>query len=318
MDQAMSIHKPLASAGTIVLLLLTLLIACDQLPEPFIYEFEYPDEDPGEYRPRSKAAANACKVLFIGNSLTYFSNQPQMLRVLAERDSLRIFVDESTLPGGQLEHHCGYWKTQRKIDEQDWDFVILQEAVPELNSTVTHPKILPYVDTLKTWIHRNNPDTRIIYFMPYALKSGSSWEFITLSYQEAQLNLCDGTVEFIKTAGVMTAPVGKAWGTTRKERPDIELYYQDGAHPSYLGTYLGACVYYVTIFQQSVIGNSWEVWSGATEYLQTVATETVLNNLEFWNIPALSDSLTEYWQIKPLSPIEGDPNPDDSTAINLN
>jgi hypothetical protein len=46
---------------------------------------------------------------------------------------------------------------------------------------------------------------------------------------------------------------GIAWAQVR-ERPELELYYTDGSHPSPAGSYLAACTLYATIFHQSPAG----------------------------------------------------------------
>jgi hypothetical protein len=46
-----------------------------------------------------------CEVLFIGNSLTYFNQQPDIVRRLAEAAGRSIFVEEATVPGVALDHH---------------------------------------------------------------------------------------------------------------------------------------------------------------------------------------------------------------------
>ena len=50
------------------------------------------------------------------------------------------------------------------------------------------------------------------------------------------------------------APVGLAWELARKRRPDIALYANDGSHPSKLGAYLTACVFYSTLTKKTATG----------------------------------------------------------------
>lgn len=51
-----------------------------------------------------------------------------------------------------------------------------------------------------------------------------------------------------------TAPVGAAWKAVRDAHPTISLYDADGSHPSPAGTYLAACVFYCTLYQESCAG----------------------------------------------------------------
>ena len=61
----------------------------------------------------------------------------------------------------------------------------------------------------------------------------------------------------------------------------------DGIHPNREGTYLAANVFYALIFQQSPAGliYSADLPEETAQLLQVVAVETVLENLEHWNIP---------------------------------
>ncbi|OJT17268.1 hypothetical protein BO221_46830 [Archangium sp. Cb G35] len=53
--------------------------------------------------------------------------------------------------------------------------------------------------------------------------------------------------------GVLS-PVGLAWQRVRRERPGLELYFEDGRHPGPAGTYLTACVLFTSLFRQPCLG----------------------------------------------------------------
>ena len=75
------------------------------------------------------------------------------------------------------------------------------------------------------------------------------------------------------------APVGPAFEKARKTHPEINLYYQDGVHPSISGTYLAACVFFATLYNQSPVGGALPIDTdmspGDAKALQQVAWETV-------------------------------------------
>ena len=45
-------------------------------------------------------------------------------------------------------------------------------------------------------------------------------------------------------------PVGEAWAYTRQHHPEIELYQEDGHHPSAAGSYLAASCFYTAFFDK--------------------------------------------------------------------
>lgn len=87
----------------------------------------------------------------------------------------------------------------------------------------------------------------------------------------------------------MVAPIGWAWCHVVRDHAEIQLIGIDGTHPSFVGSYLGACVYVVTIFQESVVDNPFSVLINKdhANILQDIATRTVMDSLAYWNIPPL-------------------------------
>ena len=47
---------------------------------------------------------------------------------------------------------------------------------------------------------------------------------------------------------------GRAWQGAREHHASIELFQQDGSHPSPAGTYLAACTFFAAFFDSSPIG----------------------------------------------------------------
>src|SRR6185437_5431496 len=46
------------------------------------------------------------------------------------------------------------------------------------------------------------------------------------------------------------APVGMAWAEALRRRPAIDLWLADDHHPSLLGSYLAACVFYSLLYHR--------------------------------------------------------------------
>ena len=57
-----------------------------------------------------------------------------------------------------------------------------------------------------------------------------------------------------KETNATIVPVGPAWEMARSVRPEIELYDPDGSHPSAVGAYLSACVFYRVLTGKSPLG----------------------------------------------------------------
>ena len=70
--------------------------------------------------------------------------------------------------------------------------------------------------------------------------------------------------------------VGWRWGKDKLGNPNLE---RDGHHASIAGRYLGACVFYETLFVESVVGNSFVpkgLEAGYARFLQETAHRAVM------------------------------------------
>ena len=68
------------------------------------------------------------RVLLIGNSLTFFNNLPEMFAELARSGGHEVEVDMSAQGGWTCSDHATSAMTLDKIEQQNWDFVVLQEV----------------------------------------------------------------------------------------------------------------------------------------------------------------------------------------------
>jgi len=189
----------------------------------------------------SDAAAPPLRVLFIGNSYTYVNDLPQMIADLAKAAKQRPLVFDKETPGGySLEQHWKDAKAVKKIAADTWDFVVLQEqSLRPLNE----PQLMfDYAAKFDAAIKKTNAKTLL---------------YQTWSRQDAldkQSQLSKAYLALGATLKACVVPVGMAWEWVRKDDPKLVLYSADKSHPSKAGTYLAACVFYVTLYHKSPVG----------------------------------------------------------------
>jgi len=242
------------------------------------------------------ANAQVKKVLFLGNSYTYYNNLPQLLKDLALSYNDSIYTDHSTPGGHYFAAHVTNSTTLSKINQDNWDFVVLQEQsqIPALPQSITGGDYSPpHAKTLDSLIKNNYSCSETVFYMTWGRQNGDA-SFCgqhppVCTYNGMQQELRNTYMQMAQTNKSTIAPVGVAWKAMRDSFPSINLYNNDGSHPSLHGSYLAACVFYCTLFQKSCIGSTFMpigIGTGDAVTIQTVATNTVLDSLSLWRINA--------------------------------
>jgi hypothetical protein len=230
---------------------------------------------------------NAVKILFIGSSYLGYFNLTDMFYNLAVEKSKNILIDTRIVYGQDLSVLSSDSETIKKIFERKWDYVILQGVSHTISEEKWHYLIVPYIISLKNTITSNCAETKTVYMMGWGYKDGLQWiAGETEDYFELQTNICNQSVRFAKENNFSIAPVGWAWYQVIKEKPEIELFGPDLNHQTLAGAYLSACVFYATIFKEPLNAMSYKAGleSELAFYLQRIASETVLDDLEKWNL----------------------------------
>lgn len=218
--------------------------------------------------------AKTVRVLFVGNSLTFSNDMPEMFAELAQSGGYDVKVDMSAQGGWTLSDHASSQLTLNKIDEM-WDFVILQEqSVIPCIAEERSEYMYPAVRTLYEKVHEKGGT--VILFMTWGRRDGlpdAGYE----NFDDMQQQIYTGYMDIAHELGVIVAPVGVAWQNGIKKDSQLPLWGSDGIHPSREGSYLSACVFYATIFGKSPEGLSNAGLSEEmAQFLQVIAAETVL------------------------------------------
>jgi lysophospholipase L1-like esterase len=161
------------------------------------------------------------RILFIGNSHTYFNDMPQMVARRFLEEGYDCEVTMIAHGGWYLEQHVQEPDVRFNILYGHYDYVVLQEH--------SHPfgpeeKFLNAVRALNRWI-REAGSTPVIY-MTWAKKNEEQ--------EQARMTAVHKSVA--KDIDALLAPVGEYWWDYMRSWPNIEMYYEDGAHASEQGS----------------------------------------------------------------------------------
>ncbi|NVK65142.1 MAG: hypothetical protein HWE22_11175 [Flavobacteriales bacterium] len=238
-------------------------------------------------------AQDSVSVLFIGNSYTNYNSLPSLVNDVAVSLGDKVNYDSHT-PGGQtLANHAANATVYDKIDDNPWDFVVLQaqSQEPSFPDSQVDVETLPYAIQLADSIYANNFCSETLFYMTWGRENGDpQWGPIS-TFDGMNGRLRNAYMRFADSVDGAVSPVGSAWKYIRDTYPTINLYAGDGSHPSYEGSYLAACTFYASVFRKSPVGASFigTLDPVTAERLQTAAAMTVLDSLEQWNLRPISE-----------------------------
>lgn len=233
-------------------------------------------------------AQDTLRALFIGNSYMGVNNLPQMVSDLSTSLNDVLYFDSNT-PGGQtFQSHAANPVNYQKMAAQPWDYIILQgqSQEPSFPFNQVNTATLPYAVQLADSAKTIQPCSQVNYFMTWGRQNGDpQWDSIN-TFDKMNQRLRDAYLRIADSASASVSPVGVAWKYIRDNYPNINLYQQDGSHPSLEGSYLAACVFYTSLFHQASTGSTYNpgIDQNTATILQQVGSAIVLDSLNTWKL----------------------------------
>ena len=233
------------------------------------------------------------EVLFIGNSYTYVNDLPNMVKQIALSFGDTLNYESSTPGGASFGMHATNVTTISKINQQAWDYVVLQAQSQEaaLSTNYVNANVYPAVQSLIDIIENSSTCIEPMFFMTWGRKYGDAnncapWPPVC-TYLGMQQQLRLRYLDFTFTHDASCSPVGMAWKESILQDSTLNLYSPDNSHPSVYGSYLSACTFYASIFKNSPLGTTYipnGIDTATASFLQNIASNTVLDSLSNWNI----------------------------------
>jgi type IX secretion system substrate protein/PKD domain-containing protein len=225
------------------------------------------------------------KILFIGNSITYFNDMPILFRDIANSKGKNV-VTQMYAPGGTgFVNHVTDSNVFSLFRNNTWDAVVLQPGSGEsagaswpVNTTVQRGQVL--LDSIK----RYSPCAKVyLYQIPYGVPSPTTYN----TYQTVQTQIKDSLTKMADNLHLPFVPAGESARMHYTAQQDLLLHgsYND-IHPNLNGSYLVASTMFATIFQEPVTGTTsyGGVPQATAEYFHSIADQIVLPNKPQWRI----------------------------------
>ncbi|MDD6615948.1 MAG: SGNH/GDSL hydrolase family protein [Lachnospiraceae bacterium] len=165
------------------------------------------------------------RILFIGNSHTYFNDMPDIVATMFRECQYDCEVTMIAHGGWFLEQHVNEPDVRFNILFGHYDYVVLQEHAHPFGP---EEKFFTAVRQLNEWIQQAG--ARTVIYMTWAKKDEEfNQERMTIAHEQIAGEI-----------GALIAPVGKYWWDYMQSWPDIEMYYEDGQHASPHGSEFAA------------------------------------------------------------------------------
>lgn len=240
------------------------------------------------------------KVLFIGNSYTYYYNLPNMVHELSDSAGDELIYDSSTQGDAKLSDHDSNSAVHNKINSNTWDYVVLQAHSRETSNTELEMEtnLYPYAESLVDAIRDNYECSRPMFYMTWGRENGDAlrcsekpwvctYEGMDAAVEATYNSMAD-------TYDTEISPVGAVWRYVRENHPSIDLYDPDGSHPSLIGTYLIACTFYSVIFKKdpTLITSTYTFPIEDANNIKQAAKTIAFDHLATWDFtvnPAMAD-----------------------------
>jgi hypothetical protein len=188
------------------------------------------------------APEGSLKVLFIGNSLTYENDLPRTIADLATSAGLQpCYCYPIAYPNFALEDHYDNRVAVRAIQEEDWDFVVMQQGPSALPESRVH--LVFWATVWGNMIDSAGHATPVMYGVWPSYDRAFDFPNVAASYREAAQSIHG-----------LFAPAGEAWQKAWARDSTLPLYAADAFHPSRMGTYLAALTVFQRLYSHSPVG----------------------------------------------------------------
>ena len=171
------------------------------------------------------------KLLFIGNSHTYYNSLPDTVLRLLEATGQKSHVTMLAEGGKGLGYHASSPNAALNIRCGKYDAVIAQDRASSFDPAAFRDG----VKSLKEMTERAG--SQFFLYMPWAGRDNRA----------AQRNMTEAYHNFCRANGCFFAPVGEVFTRLlHTEAPDL-LYREDGNHATPIGSYVAAVTIFYTV-----------------------------------------------------------------------
>lgn len=175
------------------------------------------------------------RILFIGNSLTYTNNLPDIIAGIGRDSGVEIRTKMIAYPNYALEDHWNDGQIQVLIATGQYDFVVLQQGPS--SQADGRAMLMDYGARIKTLCNQYN--AKLAFYMVWpAMTNFHTFDGVIKNYSDAAA-----------ATNSLLCPVGQVWKNHFSATGDYSYYGPDEFHPSLKGSECAARVIFQALFK---------------------------------------------------------------------
>lgn len=219
----------------------------------------------------------ATDVLFIGNSMTYYNNLPEVVERLAGMRNINLNCTAATNGGKNLIYQSTAANVDSAIKVGGYEIVVIQDIVGSFDAE----NLKTGSEALIAKIKQYNPSAKIVFYEPWPVRGSLTGTSTLLPYF---------THSYFKTASkanAALAPAGEAFYEIFTENV-VDGYAPDDKHPTRYGTFISASTVLYTLFPELANGTYTSADQSTLDAALKVSAEATAGNLDTFDLSILN------------------------------
>lgn len=176
------------------------------------------------------------RILFVGNSLTYFNDLPGLVEEEAAKRGVQVTADMLAYPNYAIIDHWNDGEVQELVKDGGYDFLVIQQGPS--SQAWGRQVLFEYGEKFNTLC--NTYGIQLAYFMVWPSRTYyDTFPGVIKNYKEAAMS-----------TNSILCPVGESWKRHFDRTGDFSFYGTDGFHPSLKGSTSAARIIVNRLFQR--------------------------------------------------------------------
>ena len=206
--------------------------------------------------PNAPQVTDSKRMLFIGNSFTYYFGTAFMFKEIARTEGHQVDAVVGVKGSQSFEEHLNLYMSLDAIKQGGYDYAFLQDTSPNpaIYADTGSKAVLDACNRINSLTLASSPSCQIVYERTWAVSYENYRGYG--SYDKLDYLIKKG-LEMLQRdldhKGVLVSPIGLGFRVAREQ--NINLLFTDNRHQSREGAYMKACINYLFVYKTRFTDN---------------------------------------------------------------